>query len=102
MRIFPGLIVCTAVSVLVLSLASLGRHFWTTLALPQTYDYILKTGLLIDLQWSVPGILSNNPSQTINGSIHTLPTELKMYVMLGLLGFMGLVHRKSISASSPP
>jgi peptidoglycan/LPS O-acetylase OafA/YrhL len=94
MRIFPGLVVCTAVSVLVLSLASLGRHFWTTLALPQTYDYILKTGLLIDLQWSVPGVLSNNPSQTINGSIHTLPTELKMYVMLGLLGFMGLVRRK--------
>ncbi|MFK2878773.1 acyltransferase family protein [Rhodanobacter hydrolyticus] len=95
MRIFPGLFTCTVVCVVVLAAASCGWDFWKSLAIPDTYDYILKTGTLIHLQWSIPGVLLNNPVQTINGSIHTLPSELKMYVMLGLLGFAGLVRSKN-------
>lgn len=96
MRIFPGLFACTLVSVVVLAFASLGLDFWRVFFIPQTYSYILGSGSLIHLQWSIPSILNDNPSHTINGSIHTLPSELKMYVMLGLLTFAGATSSKKV------
>lgn len=96
MRVFPGLFACTLISVIVLAFASLGFDFWRVLFIPETYSYILGSGSLIHLQWSIPSVLSDNPSHTINGSIHTLPSEIKMYVMLGLLTFAGATSSKKV------
>jgi peptidoglycan/LPS O-acetylase OafA/YrhL len=93
MRIFPGLFVCLVLTTIMLSLATHGWFFWRALALPETYEYILGNGAL-DLKWSIPTLIPDNPSTTINGSIHTLSTEVKMYAVLGLLGLLGIASSK--------
>lgn len=93
MRIFPGLFVCLVLTTIVLSLATYGWFFWRALVLPETYEYILGNAAL-DLKWTIPAFIPNNPTATINGSIHTLSTEVKMYTLLGLLGLFGLTSSK--------
>jgi peptidoglycan/LPS O-acetylase OafA/YrhL len=97
MRIFPGLFVCLVLTTIMLSVATHGWYFWRALAIPETYDYILSNTVL-DLKWSIPTLIPDNPRTSINGSIHTLNTEVKMYVVLGVLGLVGAASRKSTIA----
>ncbi len=99
MRIFPGLFACLVVTTVLLAMATLGPNFWHVLANRETYDYILDNGVL-NLTWSIPTLIPDNPSTTINGSIHTLNTEVKMYVMLGLFGLAGIASEKRSMAGA--
>lgn len=92
MRIFPGLFVCVLLTTVLLLLASNGLSQWIVFKAPDAYAFILHNASL-NLQWSLATVLTHNPVSAINGSIHTLPTELKMYVMLGLLGALGLTTK---------
>lgn len=90
LRIFPGLIVAVFLTTLVCS-------FWfTTLTFPEfwsqwkTWRYLIKNMMLVwpqGLEWSLPQTLIGIPSDkgggaALNGSLWTLPQELKMYAYL--------------------
>lgn len=93
MRIFPGLFACTVVMTVILAMLSGWESFSRLFRTSDPYTFILSNGSL-NLRWTLPTVLDGNPFNTLNGSIHTLPTELKMYVMLGLFGLFGIASRR--------
>jgi len=94
LRIFPGLIVVTLLTVFVLgpcvSTLSLGNYFTN----PQTWNY-LKTMFLLPNSGQLPGVFADNPySPAVNGSLWTLPYEFLMYIMVFALGVLGLIKTR--------
>lgn len=88
LRIFPGLIVALAFTVL------LGAWV-TTLPLrdyvsdPRVHDYFFYNAVL-DLRWGLPGVfLDNSFPQVVNGSLWTLPKEFALYMILMVAGAAG-------------
>lgn len=84
LRIYPALVV-----MVVLTVFALGPYF-TTLPLAdyfydrKTYIYLLKCSTLIgNLSFYLPGVFEENPYKgAINGSLWTMPYEIKMYGLL--------------------
>jgi len=99
LRIFPALIVCCAVSALVLGSLVTILPITEYLGHRQTWDYLLKSSSLISVQWFLPGVFESNILKgVVNGSLWTLPVEFKMYgvmLFLGLgLGLLSLVTKR--------
>lgn len=87
LRIFPALLV-----MLLLTVFGLGV-FFTSLPLPTyladsvIYVYLLKGMTLIaGVAYTLPGVFEDNPyKNAINGSLWTMPYEIRMYAILAIL-----------------
>lgn len=92
LRIFPALIVCVALSVLVLGpLLSTATDYWRS---PVTWKYLSANALLSrDTQYFLPGVFETLPSHAINGSLWSLPIEVRLYLWLALFGLLRLLPR---------
>lgn len=87
-RIFPGLLVMLLLLVFGLGAAVTVLPLREYLGHRQTWGYLFFNGtLLIDMRWSLPGVFDG---AGINGSLWTLPVELRCYLGLALLGATGL------------
>jgi peptidoglycan/LPS O-acetylase OafA/YrhL len=93
LRIYPGLL-----AVLVLTVFVLGPVF-TTIDLSdyfldrETLFYIPKNLLLWPLQYELPGVFEDNAYPgAINGSLWTLVYEVACYVMVAVVGMLGLAR----------
>jgi peptidoglycan/LPS O-acetylase OafA/YrhL len=83
LRIYPALAVCTAFTVVLgLFVASDLQAFLST----KLVSYVAKnTTLLFGVRTSVPGVFEHSPFPgALNGSLWSLPYEVKMYIVLGL------------------
>lgn len=81
LRIFPGLIVCTAVTAIVVSAFSTlspSEYF----ANHQTLRYIFGTGTLLSTEYSLPGAFQKSVVTFANGSLWTLRYEVASYFIL--------------------
>ena len=87
LRIFPGLIVCTLLSVLVLGpwLTTLdAKTYWSN---EHTRGYL--TNIALYMTYHLPGVFAQNRlPHAVNGSLWSLPVEFFMYALLALLGFV--------------
>lgn len=96
LRLFPGLIVS------LLLVAFVMGPFVTTLPVgqyltdPATFTFIAHNTMLITPQYTLPGVFTDNPYPTVEGSIWTLVHEVACYVGIFVLGLMGLLHRRSV------
>ncbi|UHQ24641.1 acyltransferase [Lysobacter sp. 5GHs7-4] len=92
LRIFPALIVCVALSVLVLGpWLTTAADYWSS---PQTWKYLRANALLSrDTQYFLPGVFETLPSHAINGSLWSLPIEVRLYLWLALIGLLRLLPR---------
>lgn len=98
LRIFPALWVTLLLTVLVLgplvTTLELSAYF-THLG---TWKYlIINARLFPDVMYNLPGVFVENPwSGAVNGSLWTLPVEVRMYMIVAFLGVMGFLRRSDI------
>ncbi|MDD0809545.1 acyltransferase [Curvibacter sp. RS43] len=91
-RIWPGLFVCLALTAtLMAAMSELPLRNYLTF--DGFYRYILGNSVF-DLRWEIEGVMGKNPLPTLNGSIHTLPMEAKMYVVLAAIGALDLIRTR--------
>jgi len=95
LRIVPACVVC------VIACAFVIGPLVTTLPLGEylrhhdSLGYVLKNISFISLAWTLPGVFESNPySGTVNGSLWTLPVEVRMYALVAVFGLIGLLHRR--------
>jgi peptidoglycan/LPS O-acetylase OafA/YrhL len=65
---------------------------------PATRMYIwLNLKLGGDMQWNLPGVFVHNfYPDAVNGSLWTLPAEIRMYAWIATLGALGILHRRRL------
>ena len=89
-RIFPGLIMMLLGLVFILgpivTTTSLDEYFTQR----KTWSFLLFNATLYELRWDIPGVFNR---AALNGSLWTLPVEVRCYLVLGLLGWAGALRR---------
>jgi len=80
-RLFPGLIVCVLLSVIVGSLIST-KEWGEYISHHDTISYMYNNSLLREIKWTLPGVFEKNPINTVNGSFWTLVYEVACYAWL--------------------
>lgn len=89
-RIFPGLIACILFSVAVVGPIMTRLPIDQYLSHPATLGY--AKNIVLNLQWTLPGVFELNRMNAVNGSLWTLPSEVYCYAMLLALSLLGLMN----------
>ncbi len=95
LRIYPALWVAIGLTLVVgaaVSTFSPGQFLGDR----STVTYAVGGASLLDLQYFLPGVFAENPRAAVNGSLWTLPVELKMYLFVGIAGIAGLLGRRRL------
>ncbi|HYF07620.1 MAG TPA: acyltransferase [Acetobacteraceae bacterium] len=94
LRIFPA-------AILVCVLTVIGGAAFTTLPLAEyataegTWRFLVRNILLMKIEYHLPGVFAENPfPRVVNGSLWTLPYELRLYALTALLGLAGVLRRR--------
>ena len=96
LRIYPAYIVCLLLCAFVLGTAFTVMPWKAYLAHHDVIHYVSKNiELGKGLAWYLPGVFADNPLPgVINGSIWTLPAEIRMYLWVGAIGLLGILSRR--------
>lgn len=95
LRIYPALILNTVFCVLVIGTYFTTLNIQEYLFNDQTLKYLIKNSVLFwNVEFNLPGVFTSNPyKEAVNGSLWTLPFEVKLYVILAciliLLAYLG-------------
>jgi peptidoglycan/LPS O-acetylase OafA/YrhL len=93
LRILPALVVTVLLSAFVLGplVSSVSPLTYFESSLP--FRYVLGTvgatvsaSTVLNMAYHLPGVFAGNPSDAVNGSLWTLPIEVRAYVLVVLLG----------------
>lgn len=93
-RIFPGLIVNVALTIFVLGPILTTVPLRSYFSDPQTYLYA-KNILTLVVNY-LPGVVGSDGNQvSVNGVLWTLHFEVLCYILLGMIGALGLLGRRN-------
>ncbi|MEO8507653.1 MAG: acyltransferase [Betaproteobacteria bacterium] len=94
LRIYPALVAATLFTIVLAGLSS--THTWDEfLRHTQTLDYAWRVALGWEIVYRLPGAFPSNPfPHDVNGSLWTLPIELRLYVAVLVAGVLGLLARR--------
>lgn len=97
LRLLPGLWVMIAVLVFGLwalfGTLPLGQY----LADPMTRNFVLRNALLWGGEFRLPGVFDHNQfANVVNGSLWTIPHEVRCYIVLALIGAVGLLASRRL------
>ncbi len=87
LRIIPGLFVSLVLTAYVLGPIVTSWTFKTYITSFEPLHYVLGNTLMLT-DYSLPGVFGSNPSATVNGSLGTLPVEIKAYVAIAVVGLL--------------
>jgi len=94
LRIYPALVVAAAVAI-AFATASTNIPATDFLASPEVRDFFLRTSTGLSVLGRLPSVYAHNPiPYALNGSLWTLPVELRMYWAVAAFGVLGLLVRK--------
>lgn len=90
LRIYPALIVAILFCVFGVGALFTTYNLIEYLQNPQTYKYLVKNSILFfGIEYRLPGVFSDVPYKgAVNGSLWTLPYEVKMYAILAFMMVM--------------
>jgi len=49
-----------------------------------------------DMAWTLPGVFADHRMSSVNGSLWTLPAEMRMYLLVAALGVFGLLRNRRL------
>jgi peptidoglycan/LPS O-acetylase OafA/YrhL len=95
LRIVPAYLACVVITAYVIGPLVTQLPFGEYLRHPGTVGYVLKNLNFTSLEWYLPGVFESNPHPgVVNGSLWTLPAEVRMYIWVAVFGLLGLLHRR--------
>lgn len=89
LRIFPALVFCVLASVFLLGPAFTSLPLSDYFAHPDTWTYLRNALAVLYMQWELPGVFEGNARTAVNGSLWTLTVEVRCYLGLAALTFVG-------------
>jgi len=95
LRIFPGLITVVILTVFVLGPLVTNLSKIEYFSNPQTYKYFKMITLFTD-PLQLPGVFNKNVYPAVNGSLWTLQYEFMLYLIIGVIGTIGLFKIKNM------
>lgn len=102
LRLVPGYLVNLVLLALVLGTIMTTLPVGEYLRRPEVWKYIIQNlHFSSNMVWNLPGVFENGmKSSVINGSQWTLPAEVRMYVLLGVAGLIGLFRSVRVASWS--
>jgi peptidoglycan/LPS O-acetylase OafA/YrhL len=100
LRIYPALMAAVVLSILLAGMASAvpWDRFLTD---PMTLEFARNNALGWRVNYLLPGAFKTNPyPNAVNGSLWTLPVELRLYVGVAVLGVCGILARRNLCAAT--
>ena len=99
-RIWPALLVCLMLTVAVSGLWFTTHERSAFFLDQETRNYLGVNALLYNITYNLPGVFDTNLiPHTVNGSLWTLPIEVRCYVFMLLLGILQVLRRPWIVLS---
>jgi peptidoglycan/LPS O-acetylase OafA/YrhL len=100
LRIVPALVVCVVASAYLLGTLVTSQPVADYLLSAEPVRYVVETMLAVGsggavghIPYELPGVFAGNPHGTVNGSLWTLPVEVRAYYVLAGLALLGLLRR---------
>jgi|CXWL01.1.fsa_nt_gi peptidoglycan/LPS O-acetylase OafA/YrhL len=93
LRIYPALIVNVLLSALVVGALVTSLPVGAYLASEQLWKFIGNNVLSWNVIYRLPGVFEANPLVAVNGSLWTLPLEIRCYLFVGLMLALGVLKR---------
>lgn len=97
LRIYPALVVCVVLTVLVIGPLFTSLPVSDYFANAGTWDYLWNATLLQPIEWRLPGVFEELRRYAVNGSLWTLPVEVSCYILLAVAGVAGLLHSRPLT-----
>jgi len=97
LRIVPAYAFILAMSAFVIGLlfTTLGASQY--FASPDVLLYVTKNlHFASDMAWTLPGVFDGHRMTAINGSLWTLPAEMRMYLLVATLGVFGCLRNRAL------
>ncbi|QXQ08290.1 acyltransferase [Sphingosinicellaceae bacterium] len=94
LRLVPGLWVMLLVTTLGLGAVLGTLPFARFVTDPQTWLYVARNASLLVSDYKLPGVFENLPVAGVNGSLWTIPQEVRCYIVLGVLGAVGALRSR--------
>ena len=96
-RIFPGLVACLFITVTIVGPVFTSLRVGDYFAASGTSSYFFNNLLLTNLQWRLPGVFIQS-AYGLNGSLWTLPTEIRLYAGVALLGALRILSFRWVAS----
>lgn len=92
LRIFPALIVCVGLTSLVLGpLLTKQEDYWGA----SVWKYFWVNSTAYKTEYFLPGVFQSLNDQAVNGSLWSLPVEVRMYVLVLIVYLLGWLSSRS-------
>ena len=97
LRIVPALLFVLLACAYLLGPALTTLDAKTYLTSPDVLGYVVKNmRFSSDLAWTLPGVFEGHRMNSVNGSLWTLPAEMRMYLLAAAMGVFGLLANRRI------